>query len=803
MTINFELHPKQTFVLETEATEILFGGGAGGGKSFILRILAILCGIYIPNIQIYLFRRLSPDLQANHMDGEKGFRNVLSSLVAHGDVRIVEDEIRFKNGAKIHLAHCQHEKDMYKYQGAEIHLLCCEENEKIRMADGSLKLIKDVCIGDYAQTLQGAKKVTYKGERQLKKCVEVNVGDRTQIHTTNHAVLTPSGWISYDDMCDASRLSVTSLSTLYCSGDKSEQPSSTQSPSVLKPHDNQEADSPRIQLPFLSFQDHQSQLETSFYEGQPIQETDSAMSEYVHPESSQPFSGFSFQAIRAVHSHAPKAHNAEAFSLRDALPYVPSAYTCVNYSRHYSTYCRLCDVYPLSVKDKHHDVFPQLNDVALQIPKSLLSDDVDTTRNYILYNLQYAHPYSGEERIAAMPVQIDTCEVIPCGERWTIDLTIEDENHYITESGLVNKNCIDELTHFSEPIYRFLRNRVRMPPAIPDIAKKIFGDDFTLPKIVCGSNPGNVGHTFVKRTFIDMVKPFEVVRMPPEEGGMLRQYIPALLEDNPSLMLNDPGYELRLEGLGSPDLVKAMRYGLWDITAGAALEKLRRDKHMIRDFQVPETWTTFMVIDWGSAKPFSVGWFCVVDDDLVLKAKGEWPERLIPRGALIRYREYYGWNGKANEGCRLESGTVARNILDIEEEAGEEMDYRVGDSAMWAEHDGKSTQERMYDATNGQFLMERSKKDRANNFEEVRARIAGDDDAPMLYVTESCKHWWRTVPDLQLDERKPESGPESSQEDHPYDDTQYACASRPYITTRKERLQAAIQEAKRQARKNS
>lgn len=486
MSINFELHPKQTFVLETEATEILYGGAAGGGKSHLLRVIAILLLIYIPNIQIYLFRRLSPDLQANHMDGESGFRNILASFVLAGDIRIVEDEIRHKNGGKIHLCHCQYEKDRFKYQGAEMHVL-----------------------------------------------------------------------------------------------------------------------------------------------------------------------------------------------------------------------------------------------------------------------------------------------------------------------------LIDELTHFTDIIYRFLRNRVRMPPAIPKIIYQIFGPDFTLPKIICGSNPGNVGHTFVKNTFVDMLKPFEVKKMTPEEGGMLRQYIPALLEDNPSLMLNDPGYELRLEGLGSPDLVKAMRYGLWDITAGAALEKLRRDKHMIRDFQVPETWTKFMVIDWGSSKPFCVAWFCVVDDDMVLKAKGEWEERLIPRGALIAYREWYGWNGKANEGARLESPVVAKQIMDIEEEAGEEMDYRVGDTAMWSEHDGKSVQERMYDATEGRFLMEKSKKDRQNNFEEIRTRIAGDEDGPMFYATVGCKHFWRTVPDLQLDDRSPEKGPDTEQEDHWYDCLSYGCASRPFITTRKERLQAAIQEAKRQARKNS
>ncbi len=210
-----------------------------------------------------------------------------------------------------------------------------------------------------------------------------------------------------------------------------------------------------------------------------------------------------------------------------------------------------------------------------------------------------------------------------------------------------------------------------------------------------------------------------------------------------------------------------------------------------------------MVIDWGSAKPFCVAWFCVVDTNMVLKAKGDWKERLIPKGALIAYREYYGWNGKANEGCRLESTVVAKQVMEMEEDSGQEMDYRVGDAAMWAEHDGKSIQERMYASTNGRFLMEKSKKDRINNFEEIRARVAGDEDGPMLYVTESCKHFWRTVPDLQLDERHPEKGPDTEQEDHWYDCLSYGCASRPYITTYKERLEVAIKEAKRLARRNS
>lgn len=356
---------------------------------------------------------------------------------------------------------------------------------------------------------------------------------------------------------------------------------------------------------------------------------------------------------------------------------------------------------------------------------------------------------------------------------------------------------IDELTHFTETIYRYLRSRVRMvgmSVSLPDKYKGHF------PKILTGSNPGKIGHAWVKRTFIDFQPPMDITKTDKEEGGMLRQFIPAMLEDNPSMQADDPEYENKLEGLGTPDLVRAMRYGDWDITAGAAFEKLSRTVHMIRPFAVPAHWTKFTVIDWGSAKPFAVGWFCVCDDTLELKAKEHWPKRIIPKGALILYRELYGWNGKPNEGCRKESFEVARQIIEIEEEASERIDYRVGDSQMWSSEDGPSIEEKMHEATGGLYSMEQSIKDRENNYSEFRTRLVGEDGYPMFYATSNCQHFWRTMPDLQLDERQPEKGPESSQEDHIWDVCSYACASRPMVTTKRDR--ANVERKKRKSQKS-
>lgn len=476
MDLNLHLHNKQGLAFQSSATEILYGGAAGGGKSHLMRVAATIWCLQIPRLQVYLFRRIREDLVKNHIEGEYGFRALLNPLVLAGKVTIVEDEIRFnETGSRIYLCHCKDEKDRFKYDGAEIHLL-----------------------------------------------------------------------------------------------------------------------------------------------------------------------------------------------------------------------------------------------------------------------------------------------------------------------------LIDELTHFTEVIYTYLRSRVRMNEDI----KKLLPDEYIdcFPRILCGSNPGKIGHAWVKRTFIDPLQQYEIKRMPKEEGGMQRQYIPALLEDNPSLDKED--YEGKLLGLGNPELVKAMRYGLWDITAGAALEKLSRDKHMARPFKVPDAWTKFSVIDWGSRKPFSIGWYCVCDDNLELKAKDAWTTKFMPKGALIRYREWYGWNGKPNEGCGMESFEVARKILEIEEDAGEEMDYRVGDTGMWAKIDGPSVQERMYDSTDGRYSMRQSKKDLESNYQEIRARLVGEDNIPMLYVTANCKHWWRTVPDLQVDDLHPEKGPDTSQEDHAYDELAYACASRPYIMTKKDRVDEAYQEAR-------
>jgi hypothetical protein len=475
-----EFTPKQSDALKSAATEILYGGAAGGGKSYFMRALAIiLCGL-IPGLNVYLFRRIYDDLIKNHMEGTGGFPMMLAPLILSGHVKIVAEEIRFWNGSRIFLCHCEHEKHRFKYQGAEIHVL-----------------------------------------------------------------------------------------------------------------------------------------------------------------------------------------------------------------------------------------------------------------------------------------------------------------------------LIDELTMFTEVIYRFLRGRMRAPGLeIPQWAIDFFRDKFgvdlaaKLPLALCGSNPGNIGHQFVKATFIDGVAPFDVRRMSKSEGGMLRQYIPAKLEDNPHIDAED--YGGKLAGLGTKELVRAMRHGDWNIVAGAFFDNISPDKHLLPSFTPPKHWTRFRSMDWGSAKPFSVGWWCVAEAEWVKTFK-DGKERMLPAGAIVRYREWYGVkrddDGKAkpNTGLRLSAQAVGRGIL--EREAGENVDENMSraDPSLWKEDGGPSNAENMIRCdpkdpmANVGPRFQPADNTRTTGWQQMYSRLAWedvDDGEPMLYVTEDCRDWWRTVPALQHDKLRAEDV-DSDMEDHAGDDTRYACMGRP------------------------
>ena len=326
---------------------------------------------------------------------------------------------------------------------------------------------------------------------------------------------------------------------------------------------------------------------------------------------------------------------------------------------------------------------------------------------------------------------------------------------------------IDELTTFTDTIYRFLRSRVRMAGvAVPPELESRF------PRILCGSNPGNVGHQWVKAAFIDARPPLKKDRMPSSDGGMMRQYIPARLGDNPAI---DPEeYGAKLEGLGSAALVKAMRDGDWNVVAGAFFDNWSTDRHVIKPFAIPPHWLRFGAFDWGSAKPFAMQWWAVSDGNPLPDG------RLYPTGAMILYRQWYGAqigdDGQTipNTGLRMTTKAIAQGIK--QREGKDRIDYRVADPACWKVDGGPSHAEIMMGEG---VLFRRADNSRVTGWTQLRDRMTGEEGEPMIYVFSTCTDFIRTVPALQHDEANPEDV-DSDGEDHDGDAARYACLSRPF-----------------------
>lgn len=298
-------------------------------------------------------------------------------------------------------------------------------------------------------------------------------------------------------------------------------------------------------------------------------------------------------------------------------------------------------------------------------------------------------------------------------------------------------------------------------------------------------NPGGPGHTWVKQRYIDqgawqIVKSTFINPFTNEEVSRSRVFIPAKLSDNPRLLHNDPGYVANLFMSGSKALVQAWLQGDWDVIEGAFFDCWDNGKHVIQPFAIPADWTRFRSFDWGSAAPFSVGWWAIAQDDFMG----------IPRGALVRYREWYG-SSAPGKGLKLTTEQVAAGILERDED--DKIDYSVADPAIFAEDGGPSRSE-VFGRQKVWFQRADNKRVGSNGamggWDEMRQRLVGTtvgadgkpnpNGRPMLFVFETCRAFIRTVPALPHDSRKPEDI-DTSAEDHVADEARYACMSRPWV----------------------
>lgn len=400
-----------------------------------------------------------------------------------------------------------------------------------------------------------------------------------------------------------------------------------------------------------------------------------------------------------------------------------------------------------------------------------------------------------------------------------------DADHYQGHS--YTRVYVEELTQFASPVPIFkLMATLRSGTGVP-----------------CGfratANPGGPGHHWVKERYIDPApagwKVFEREFRNPWSGKSIKRdwvFIPSKLNDNKYL---GDEYVANLYMSGSAQLVKSWLEGDWSVVEGAFFSEWSSERHVIPPFAIPPHWRRFRSGDWGSAKPFSIGWWAVVGDDYrcgpnadadmemsraerigmvgrlgwydleraasnggLHEARGTAKSGLVlPRGALVRYREWYGASAP-NVGLKLPAETVAAGIKEREaDEQGDGVPYGVLDPSAFSSDGGPSIAER-FAMPPHRVLWRRADNARVSGrgamggWDQLRARLIGTANlmstggvdwstgVPMIYFFATCKDAIRTIPALQHDRNRAEDV-DTESEDHAGDDTRYACMSRPYI----------------------
>lgn len=324
--------------------------------------------------------------------------------------------------------------------------------------------------------------------------------------------------------------------------------------------------------------------------------------------------------------------------------------------------------------------------------------------------------------------------------------------------------CFEELTNWAspKPIDK-LRACLRSGAGVPCYLRAT-------------GNPGGVGHNWVKGRYIDPSSPG--LPFYNNEQEVWRIFIPATLDDNPKLTENDPNYWKRLVAAanGDKELLRAWRQGDWDIIAGGMLDDVfDRSRHIIQPFEIPYSWYVDRTFDWGSSSPFSVIWWAESDGTVA-------PNGIIyPRGTMFVISEWYGWNGKPNEGNKMLAHEIADGILE-REKTGMLRSLLINDGAadtqIWQSDPliGISIADEMAERGVNWLKADKTPGSRKQGWQRLRRFLKASSSFPMeeagLFIFNNCVQWVRTVPVLPRYE-KDRDDVDPNAEDHAGDATRY------------------------------
>lgn len=274
----------------------------------------------------------------------------------------------------------------------------------------------------------------------------------------------------------------------------------------------------------------------------------------------------------------------------------------------------------------------------------------------------------------------------------------------------------DELTHFTEFMYTYMISRCRGANPYPKGIKS-------------STNPGGVGHNWVKERFIDIGAPNVIHTCKLETGETTtRIFIPSLVQDNKFMLTYDPDYIKRLDALPEKER-KALKYGNWDIFDGQFFTEFDRNIHVIEPFVIPKDWYVYFVMDYGLDK--LAGYWIAIDYN---------------NNAYV-FREVY------------QSNLLVSQARDkIKEMTNEDVYMYLAPPDLWNRHKetGKSTADIFAE---GNVTLYKTNNDRIQGWLQMKEWLKPYKDeqgctTAKLKIFNTCKNLIRCLPQVQHDAKR-------------------------------------------------
>jgi len=276
----------------------------------------------------------------------------------------------------------------------------------------------------------------------------------------------------------------------------------------------------------------------------------------------------------------------------------------------------------------------------------------------------------------------------------------------------------EEVTENPEETFNRLRGRLRWT-GIPD------------PKWIGATNPGGIGHAWVKKLWIDREFTSEM-----QKASEQFIYVKSLPSDNPYLAQS---YLDMLDTLPEA-LRKAYRDGNWDVFEGQYFTEWDATRHVVDGaarfpMGIPYTWPRYRSIDpSGRAGSTSCHWYTIDSD-----------------GKVWVYKEYYATGFDYDQHAKkiAEMSTDETGVM-------EQYRYTVIDAAAFAKQGFAETCAEVFER-HGVIGLLPSAKERVVGWNAVHTYLRWDlSTAPQIGIFSTCPIMIKTIPLAQHDEQHPE-----------------------------------------------